>query len=63
MFEIAAKEASRLERLTGDFLTYARPGRQPNSPTMSRNRLDTSATYAAGLQKGESASIQKPPQV
>ena len=25
MFEIAAKEASRLEKLTTDFLIYARP--------------------------------------
>ena len=33
MFDIAAKEAARLEKLTGDFLTYARP--LPLSRTIS----------------------------
>ena len=33
MYEIATKEAARLERLTTDFLTYARP--RPPSPTLS----------------------------
>lgn len=33
MFEIAAKEAARLEKLTGEFLTYARP--QPINKALS----------------------------
>lgn len=32
MFAIAAREAKRLEHLTGDFLTYARPTRPHRSP-------------------------------
>lgn len=38
MFEIAAKEAARLEKLTGEFLAYARP--QPVNKTIS-SALDT----------------------
>jgi signal transduction histidine kinase len=33
MCEIAAREADRLEKLTSDFLTYARPRRPETSPT------------------------------
>lgn len=33
MFEIAAKESTRLERLTTDFLSYARPRHPQKSPT------------------------------
>ena len=65
MFEIAAKEAIATGKAHRRISWRMRgPGLPPNSPTMSQNGLDTSATYAAlVLQKGESASIQKPPQV
>ena len=40
MFDIAAKEASRLERLTTDFLAYARPR------TLSKHRCDVAHSIA-----------------
>ncbi len=40
MFDIAAKEASRLERLTTDFLAYARPR------TLSKQRCDVAHSIA-----------------
>lgn len=45
MFEIASKEATRLERLTTDFLTYAKP----RAPAKQRNDLADSIAYIAGL--------------
>jgi signal transduction histidine kinase len=45
MFEIAAKEASRLERLTTDFLAYARP----RSPSRQRSDVADSIGYIADI--------------
>jgi signal transduction histidine kinase len=45
MFDIAAREASRLERLTTDFLAYARP----RSPTKERSDASDSIAYIADL--------------
>ena len=44
MCEIAAREAARLEKLTTDFLSYARPRRPETSPTVV---LDTLAYVAS----------------
>jgi two-component system, NtrC family, sensor histidine kinase HydH len=43
MFEIAAKESGRLERLTTDFLAYARP----RSPQKTSSSLDDTLGYVA----------------
>jgi two-component system sensor histidine kinase HydH len=45
MFEIAAKEASRLEKLTRDFLDYARP----RSPSKERGDVADSIAYIADI--------------
>jgi len=45
MFEIAAKEASRLEKLTTDFLAYARP----RSLSMERGDVADSIAYIADI--------------
>ncbi len=45
MFEIAAKEASRLEKLTTDFLAYARP----RSPAKQRGDVADSIGYIADV--------------
>ena len=45
MFEIAAKEASRLEKLTTDFLVYARP----RSPVKERGDVADSIGYVADV--------------
>jgi signal transduction histidine kinase len=45
MFEIAAKEASRLEKLTTDFLAYARP----RSPAKERGDIADSIGYIADV--------------
>jgi two-component system, NtrC family, sensor histidine kinase HydH len=45
MFEIAAKESSRLEKLTTDFLAYARP----RSPSKERGDLGDSIGYIADI--------------
>ena len=45
MFEIAAKESGRLERLTTDFLAYARP----RSPQMTLVSLDDTLGYVADV--------------
>jgi len=45
MFEIAAKEASRLEKLTTDFLAYARP----RSPAKERGDVADSIGYIADI--------------
>ena len=45
MFDIAAKEASRLEKLTGDFLAYARP----RPPAMHPGDVAESIGYIADI--------------
>jgi two-component system sensor histidine kinase HydH len=45
MFEIAAKESRRLERLTTDFLAYARP----RSPQKAPSSLDDTLGYVADV--------------
>ena len=45
MFEIAAKEATRLEKLTSDFLAYARP----RSPAVDRGDVADSIAYIADI--------------
>ena len=45
MFEIAAKEAARLEKLTTDFLSYARP----RSPAKQRGDVADSVGYIADV--------------
>jgi signal transduction histidine kinase len=45
MFEIAAKEAARLERLTTDFLIYARP----TPPAMQPGDVSESIAYVADI--------------
>ena len=45
MFEIARKEASRLEKLTADFLVYARP----RPPVKERSDVSTSVAYIADI--------------
>jgi signal transduction histidine kinase len=45
MFEIAAKESCRLERLTTDFLAYARP----RSPQKRTSPLDDTLGYVADV--------------
>lgn len=51
MFEIAAKEASRLEKLTGDFLAYARP----RAPAKQPGDLDSSIQYVADICRARAA--------
>ena len=51
MFEIAAKEASRLEKLTGDFLAYARP----RTPVKQPDDLDGSVGYVADICRARAA--------
>lgn len=63
MFEIAAKEAARLERLTGEFLAYARP--QPINKTVS-SASDTlsyvaSACRAFASEKGVNLVVDVAP--
>ncbi len=59
MFEIAAKESRRLERLTTDFLTYARP----RSPQKTLSSLDDTLGYVAdvcrprGVERGVSVDV------
>ena len=63
MFDIAAKEAARLERLTGEFLAYARP--QPLAKTVS-SASDTllyvaSACKAYASEKGVTVAVEAAP--
>ena len=51
MFAIAAQESKRLELLTSDFLTYARPS-QPNRSRVLMNDL---ISYIAGVTKAHAA--------
>ena len=47
MFTIAAEESKRLEHLTADFLTYARPSLPNRSPILMRDLL----SYVASAKK------------
>ena len=47
MFDIAAKEATRLEQLTNDFLAYARPRPRRSPSTMLRTCWPTLPTCRA----------------
>jgi signal transduction histidine kinase len=51
MFGIAAKEASRLEKLTGDFLSYARP----RTPVRNRASVPDMLEYAAATCRARAA--------
>ena len=51
MFEIAAKEASRLEKLTSDFLAYARP----KPPARQPGDLAESIAYIADISRPRAA--------
>ena len=52
MFAIAAKEAARLERLTTDFLVYARP----RAPQISRANLADMLNYIATVARAHAAN-------
>lgn len=52
MFSIAAKEASRLERLTTDFLVYARP----RAPQIARTDLSDMLNYIATVARAHAAN-------
>ena len=52
MFAIAAKEASRLERLTTDFLVYARP----RAPQFARADLSDMLNYTATVARAHAAN-------
>ena len=54
MFEIAAAEASRLEKLTGDFLCYARP-REPNKEPSDLQALLQYVASVCRIRAAESA--------
>jgi signal transduction histidine kinase len=51
MFAIAAQESKRLEFLTSDFLTYARPSQPNRSPVLMNDLL----SYIAGVTKAHAA--------
>ena len=51
MFAIAAQESKRLEHLTSDFLTYARPSQPNRSPVLMNDLL----SYIAGVTKAHAA--------
>lgn len=51
MFAIAAQESKRLELLTADFLTYARPSKPNRSPVLMNDLL----SYIAGVTKAHAA--------
>jgi signal transduction histidine kinase len=53
MFEIAAKEAGRLERLTTDFLAYARP----RCPSKERGDVADSIAYIADICRPRAAEL------
>ncbi len=51
MFPIAAQESKRLELLTSDFLTYARPSKPNRSPVLIKDLL----FYIAAVTKAHAA--------
>lgn len=57
MFSIAAKEAQRLERLTTDFLTYARPRPVRIAPNNVADTLNYVATVARAHAANEGVAI------
>ena len=57
MFSIAAKEARRLERLTSDFLTYARPRPVRIAPSNVADTLNYVATVARAHAANEGVTI------
>jgi signal transduction histidine kinase len=52
MYDIATKEAARLERLTTDFLAYARP----RSPSMALSEVSDSIGYIAEICRPRAAA-------
>ena len=60
MFTIAAQESKRLEHLTADFLTYARPSLPNRSPILMRDLLSyiASATKAYAEKRSLSVSCE-----
>ena len=56
MFEIAVKESRRLERLTTDFLAYARP----RNPQKTSSSLDDTLGYVADSCRPEPARVACP---
>ena len=58
MFAIAEKEAARLERLTTDFLVYARPRAAQISRANIREMLDYIATVARAYAPVEAQSLR-----
>ena len=58
MFEIAAKEAQRLERLTTDFLVYARPRPVQVAPVNLADTLNYVATVARAHAANEGVAIE-----
>jgi signal transduction histidine kinase len=52
MFAIAARESKRLEALTADFLTYARPSPLRRSPVLMNDQL----SYIAAVTRAHAAS-------
>jgi signal transduction histidine kinase len=53
MFEIASSEAARLEKLTNDFLAYAKPG----TPVKQRNDVADSIGYIADICRPRALSL------
>lgn len=62
MFEIASEEASRLVRLTTDFLSYARPRPPQPAPTSVPDTLSyvVAACRAHATQKGATVQLNSP---
>ena len=63
MFDIAAKEATRLEKLTGEFLAYARPQSLTRTVSSASDTLlyVASACKAYASEKGVSLEVQVAP--
>jgi two-component system, NtrC family, sensor histidine kinase HydH len=65
MFDIAAKEAERLERLSNDFLAYARPraAERQRADVMDTLAYVADVCRAHALQRGVDVRVDGPPQV
>ncbi len=63
MFDIAAKEAKRLEKLTGDFLEYAKPQllEKTNCPASDTLLYVASACKAYASETGTCVNVEVPP--
>jgi signal transduction histidine kinase len=57
MFTIAAQESKRLETLTSDFLTYARPALPSRSPVLMKDLLSYVASVTKAHAAGRSIAI------